>query len=169
VFNNDVETFGVEVDLGAQPIDGLILQGGFLWVDATRTAVDPDSTPLMGTTNPDGTNIGQQLGNTPEFVITGQGTYVFPITDWLNASVHANVRWQSDTNLVQGTLCSFATVGTRIGLETSDGKYGLSFFGNNIFDQEFNVTAFGVPEQGGTFATFPGAPRFYGVELRTRF
>jgi len=175
VFNNDVETFGIELDVGAQPIDGLTLQGGFLWVDATRTFVDPDAPALPGAVNDDGTNIGQQLGNTPEFVITGQGTYVFPITDWLNASVHANVRWQSDTNLVQGTLFeafengSFATVGTRIGLETADGKYGLSFFGNNIFDQEFNVTAFGVPEQGGTFATFPGEPRFYGVELRTRF
>lgn len=171
VFNNDVETFGIELDLGAQPIDGLTLQGGFLWVDATRTSLDPDSPPPAPGQDP----VGQQLGNTPEFVITGQATYVIPVTNWLNASVHANVRWQSDTNLVQGTLFeafnngSFATVGTRIGLETSDGKYGLSFFGTNIFDQEFNVTAFGVPEQTGTLATFPGEPRFYGVELRARF
>ncbi len=175
VFNNDVETFGVEVDVTAEPIDGLIFQGGFLWVDATRTFVDPDAPPLAGAVNADGTNTGQQLGNTPEFVITGQSTYVYPINDWLNATLHANVRWQSSTNLVQGTLFeafengSFATVGTRIGLETADGKYGVSFFGNNIFDQAFNVTAFGVPEQTGTLATFPGAPRFYGVELKARF
>ena len=175
VFNNDVETFGVEVDVTAEPIDGLIFQGGFLWVDATRTFVDPDAPPLPGAVNADGTNIGQQLGNTPEFVITGQSTYVYPINDWLNATLHANVRWQSSTNLVQGTLFeafengSFATVGTRIGLETADGKYGVSFFGNNIFDQAFNVNAFGVPEQTGTLATFPGAPRFYGVELKARF
>lgn len=175
VFNNDVETFGVEVDVGAQPIDGLTLQGGFLWVDATRTFVDPDAPPLPGAVNDDGTNVGQQLGNTPEFVVTGQGTYVFPVTSWLNASLHANVRWQSDTNLIQGTLFeafengAYATVGTRIGVETTDGKYGLSFFGTNIFDQEFNVTAFGAPEQPGTLAAFPGEPRFYGVELTARF
>lgn len=173
VFNNDVESYGVEVDFAAQPIDGLTLQSGFLWVVAERTSVDPDSPALPGAV--DGTNIGQQLGNTPEFVVTAQGTYVFPITNWLNASLHANVRWQSDTNLISGTLFdafnngAFATVGTRVGVETSDGKYSLSFFGNNIFDQAFNVTAFGVPEQGGTFAAFPGEPRFYGVELRTRF
>ena len=175
VFNNDVETFGVEVDVGAQPIDGLTLQGGFIWVDATRTSVDPNAPPLAGAVNADGTNTGQQLGNTPEFVITGQGTYVLPVTDWLNASFHANVRWQSDTNLVQGTLFeafengSFATVGARAGLETADGKFGVYGFANNLFDQAFNVTAFGVPEQTGTFATFPGEPRFYGIELRTRF
>lgn len=175
VFNNDVETFGVEVDVGAQPIEGLTLQGGFIYVNATRTSLDPDSPPLAGAVNADGTNNGQQLGNTPEFVITGQGTYIFPVTDWLNASLHANVRWQSETNLVQGTLFeafnngSFATVGARAGLETTDGKYGLYGFASNLFDQEFNVTAFGVPEQPGTLATFPGEPRFFGVELRANF
>ena len=175
VFNNDVETFGVELDVGAQPIEGLTLQGGFIWVDATRTFVDPDAPPLLGAVNDDGTNVGQQLGNTPEFVITGQGTYVVPVTDFLSASFHANVRWQSDTNLVQGTLFeafengSFATVGLRGGLEFNDGRFGIYGFANNVFDQEFNVTAFGVPEQTGTLATFPGAPRFFGIEIRSSF
>ena len=175
VFNNDVETFGVELDVGAEPIDGLVLQGGFIWVDATRTAIDPDSPPLAGAVNPDGTNTGQQLGNTPEFVITGSGTYIFPLTEGFEGTLHANVRWQSDTNLVQGTLFeafengAFATVGARAGVQTTDGKYALSVFATNLFDQDFNVTAFGVPEQTGTLAAFPGAPRFWGGEFKVRF
>ena len=175
VFNNDVESYGVEVDVGAEPIDGLVFQGGFIWVDATRTFVDPDAPPLPGSVNADGTNTGQQLGNTPELVLTGSATYIFPLTDQFEGTLHTNVRWQSDTNLVQGTLFeafengAYATVGARAGVQTTDGKYSLSVFATNLFDQDFNVTAFGVPEQGGTFATFPGAPRFWGGEFKVRF
>ena len=170
VFNNDVESFGVEVDVGAQPIDGLTLQGGFIYVNATRLP------PAM--------NFGQQLGNTPEFVLTGQGTYIVPINDLFQASFHANVRWQSATNLIQGDLFTsfdngaFATVGARAGLQTTDGKYAIEAFATNLFDQDFFVTAFGVPEQAvigappgdtDTLAAFPGEPRFWGVEARVRF
>ena len=175
VFNNDVETFGVELDIGAEPIDGLVLQGGFIWVDATLTAVEEGAPALPGAVNADGTNTGQQLANTPEFVLTGSGTYIFPLTETFEGTLHANVRWQSDTNLVQGTLFeafengAYATVGARAGIQTTDGKYAFSVFGSNLFDQDFNVTAFGVPEQTGTFAAFPGAPRFWGGEIKVRF
>lgn len=162
VFNNDVETYGVEIDVGAEPVDGLVLQGGFIYVNAQRT-------------NADALNPNQQLGNTPEFVVTGQGTYTIPLTSSLEAALHANVRWQSDTNLVQGDVFTgfdngaYATVGARAGVQTTDGKYALSVFATNLFDQAFNVTAFGVPEQTGTLATFPGEPRFWGVEAKARF
>ncbi len=162
VFNNDVETFGAEVDVGAEPVDGLVLQGGFIYVNAQRT-------------NEDALNPNQQLGNTPEFVITGQGTYTVPLTNRFEGTLHANVRWQSATNLIQGDAFesfdngAYATVGARAGVQTTDGKYVLSVFATNLFDQEFNVTAFGVPEQTGSLAAFPGEPRFWGVEARARF
>ncbi|MEL7480490.1 MAG: TonB-dependent receptor [Pseudomonadota bacterium] len=166
VSNVDVETFGIELDTVAEPIDGLVLQGGFIWIDASRTE------NLPGTTDTE----GRQLGNTPEFVITAQGTYTVPLTQRFEGVLHANVRWQDATELTFNSALdpfnngSFATVGARAGIQTNDGNYSLSVFAENLFDQEFNLTAFSPPPAfTGTVAIFPGAPRFWGVEGRVRF
>ncbi|MGC6499014.1 MAG: TonB-dependent receptor [Henriciella sp.] len=162
VFNNDVEAQGIELDVGASPMDGLVLQGAATYVKAERT-------------NEDAANPNQQLGNTPEWVWTGQGTYTFPIFEGFEGTLHANIRYQTETNLVQGDALeafdndAFATVGARAGIQTEGGGYAVSIFGSNIFDEGYNLTAIGVPQQNGTIAVFPGEPRFWGVELRARF
>ena len=57
----------------------------------------------------------------------------------------------------------------RVGVQTSDGKYNLSVFAENVFQTDFNAGAFEVPTLTGTFASFPNDPRVWGVELRARF
>ncbi|MEO1015950.1 MAG: TonB-dependent receptor [Pseudomonadota bacterium] len=160
----DVENFGAEVDVTASPTDGLVLQGGFTWVQAERT----EDLPFVPGSE------GLQLGNTPEFVLTGQGTYTHGLTPWLDGFAHMNVRWQSATNisvfeaLDQVSNDAFATVGARIGVRHPDEHWEISAFGTNLFDQSFNVAAFTIPEQDN-IAVYPGEPRFWGVEFKTFF
>lgn len=163
----EVESFGVELDAGANPIDGLVLQGGFIWVNAERQEDAQIGTALL----PGDT----QLGNTPEFVVTGQATYTRPITPSVEGFIHSNIRWQSaaPTSSIQGLEPfgngDFATVGFRFGVQDTEGRWRASFFAENLFDQRFNVIAFGVPEQPGQFAIFPGEPRFYGGQFSVTF
>lgn len=163
----EVESIGVELDVGANPIDNLLIQGGFLWVQAERQEdVQIGAATLQG---------GVQLGNTPEFVLTAQATYTQPLTDWLEGIIHTNVRWQSafETSSIPELdpfgNPAFATVGFRVGVQDPEGSWRLNFFAENLFDQRFNVISFGVPEQTGQFAIFPGEPRFFGGQLSVTF
>lgn len=163
----EVESYGIELDFGANPIDNWIIQGGFIWVQAER-----QNDVAVGTAQLQG---GVQLGNTPEFVLTGQSTYTQPFTDNIEGFIHANFRWQSaaPTSSIAGLEPfgnpAFATVGFRTGVQDPDGRWRLNFFAENLFDQRFNVIAFGVPEQPGQFAIFPGEPRFFGGQFSVTF
>ena len=89
--NVGVESKGVELELGANPIEGLVMQLGATYADATYTddALVPDGT---GGFRPAVAG-GVQLSNVPEFVITGSGTYTFPLGSNLEGIVHGNFRY----------------------------------------------------------------------------
>ncbi len=160
----DVENIGVEIDTIVSPVEGLVLQGGFIYVSAERT----EDLPFVPGSE------GAQLGNTPEFVITGQGTYTRPIGNNLVGFAHMNVRWQSATNLTVFEALepvdngAFATVGARIGVRDPNNRWEVSAFGTNLFNQDFNVQGFTIPLQD-SIAVFPGEPRFWGAELKVNF
>ena len=178
VSSSDVESFGIELDLLAQPIDGLVVQSGFLWADVTRAE---DLT--VGGFAPADRQIGAR------FTATGSATYTFPLVGDIEGYAHANARWQSNVNLatfgaldpanafnaVTGDSLDALNNGdvtianARVGVQTSDGKYNLSVFAENVFQTDFNAGAFEVPTLTGTFASFPNDPRVWGVELRARF
>ncbi|MCH2457516.1 MAG: hypothetical protein MK186_05655, partial [Henriciella sp.] len=64
---------------------------------------------------------------------------------------------------------AYTLVGGRIGLQTADGKWEFSIFGENITDEYYNLASFAVPEQTGTIAVYPGIPTMYGAELKLNF
>ncbi|MEO0882130.1 MAG: TonB-dependent receptor [Pseudomonadota bacterium] len=164
----EVEAFGVEIDLGANPIEGLVLQGGFAYNSVERAETVPVGTGfLIG---------GQQLGGSPEFVVTGQGTYTREIVPGIDGVAHLNFRWRSAaaisslaSNLPLGDQEAFALVGARLSVQDSDGRWRASILAENLFDQDFDLATFSVPEQPGNFAIFPGPPRFWGGEISVTF
>ncbi|MEM7662520.1 MAG: TonB-dependent receptor [Pseudomonadota bacterium] len=164
----EVEAYGVEIDLGASPIEGLVLQGGFAYNSVERAETVPVGTGfLVG---------GQQLGGSPEFVVTGQGTYTREIVPGIEGVAHLNFRWNSAAaisslaaNLPLGEQEAFALVGARLSVQDADGRWRASLLAENLFDQEFDIANFSVPEQPGNFAVFPGRPRFWGGEISVTF
>ena len=56
-----------------------------------------------------------------------------------------------------------------VGVSSTAGTWRAELFAENLFDENYNITGFGVPEQPGTVAVYPGLPRFWGVRLRVDF
>ncbi|WP_084419977.1 TonB-dependent receptor [Henriciella litoralis] len=171
-FNSDVESYGLELDTSLAPMDGLTIQGGYAYTIAERKndILVPSGTGTLQLLAPGGV----QLVNVPEHVVTGSGTYLFDISDSLRGLVHLNARYNSETALSvtsQGLTDNdaYVLVGARAGIQSADGTWEFSIFGENLTDEYYNFAAFGVPEQTGTNAVYPGTPRMYGAELKVNF
>lgn len=174
-YNTQAESKGIELDLGLTPVDGLILQGGFAYTDATYQS-DPIGAGFLG----------EQITNIPKYVFTGAATYTMPIGETgLEGLFHLNFRYNDSvettfeayTPLAQGGLGeggptgndSYALVNARIGVQSADGKWSVSLFGENLTEEYYNLTTFPVPEQPGVYTGYPALPRFYGIEAKLNF
>ena len=173
-FNADVENYGLELDVGATPIDGLFLQGGFAWTKAERTEdiAVPDGTGGIDVI----AQQGVQLSNVPEFVVTGAATYTMTLSDAFDLNLHGNFRWNDEAfltpapEIIEATKNdAYALLGARVTLVNSDFGYEVSIFGENLTDEEYNLSVFPVPEQTGNVNAYPGLPRFYGAEVKFRW
>ncbi len=171
-FNSDVESYGVELDTSISPLAGLTLQGGYAYTIAERK---DDILVDSGV----GTQVllapgGKQLVNVPEHVLTGAGTYLFGLTDSLEGLVHLNARYNSESELSVTSAGltdndAYVLLGARVGVQDMDGAWEFSIFGENLTDEDYNFLAFGVPEQTGTNAVYPGTPMMYGAEFKVNF
>ncbi len=173
-FNVDVESYGLEVDVAANPTDNLTLQGGFIYNVAERKS---DVSVPTGT---GGILLiaeeGVQLTNTPEYALTASGTYTYPISDAVELLFHANARYNDEvfTSPAPGQRDltandSYLLLGARVGVRDPDGLWELSVFGENITDEYYNLSSFGVPEQTGNIAVYPAFPQLFGVEAKVNF
>ena len=173
-YNSDAISQGVEIDLGLTPMEGLVLQGGFAWTDATYAENPPQVTALLK---------DEQIANIPEYTVTGSGTYSWPITDGIEALVHGNFRWTDEHEIITaaydpttgvprgGPTAAEATVflNARAGISAADGRWEFSVFGENLTDEYISILAFPVPEQTGVYAGYPQRPRTFGAEIKLNF
>lgn len=172
VINSDVESYGLELDASIIPADGLTIQGGYAYTKAERQG--DVIVPLGNGQNQILAQGGTQLSLTPEHVLTASGTYLYDISPNLTALFHLNARYNSEhiTSAATAGIAdndAYTLVGGRIGLQTADGKWEFSIFGENITDEYYNLASFAVPEQTGTIAVYPGIPTMYGAELKVNF
>ena len=171
-FNSDLESYGLELDSSISPIDGLTLQAGYAYTIAERKddILAPDGTGGLQALAAG----GEQLVNTPEHVVTGAGTYLFGISENLNGLLHVNARYNSEHATSDATRGiadneAYGVLGARAGIQSADGSWEFSIFGENITDEYYNMASFAVPEQTGTIAVYPAMPAMYGAELKVSF
>lgn len=166
VFNAPAEGYGAELDLMAQPTSGLTIQSGLSYNNVELT-----EDIIAGTTFIEG---NQQLARSPELTLTNAITYSWPIGETFEGLFHLNSRYVTEQTLASAGAAAeveqdaFAVIGARIGLSTNDGRWTLSVFGDNIFDEDYLVQTFQLPELSSV-AGYPGAPQTFGIELRTEF
>jgi iron complex outermembrane recepter protein len=176
---DEVKSQGVEVDfLYFTPVDGLDLQGGFAYVDATYEEVNTGD-PLVDAI------AGKNLSLSPEYYLNGAVTYARPISDTMVARFHLDGRWVSEYNTgsdldPEKVQDAFGLINARIGVGAADENWALELWGRNLTDETYAQVAFDAFAQGrrggaGTsndprssagYAAFLGAPRTYGVTLR---
>lgn len=158
----DAESFGVELDSLAQVSSELSLQLGYAYTDISRTdtpegAADSDE--------------GEQFVTQPKHSFTGAATYKTDLGSRFVATTHLNGRYVTEQNLgaADFTQDAFLLLNGRLTLEPTDSRWELSLFAENILDEDYGAVSFGLTQQPGTTAVFPGTPALYGVELRVDF
>ncbi|AJA11553.1 TonB-dependent receptor [Sphingopyxis fribergensis] len=136
---------------------------------------------------------GNNLSNAPELVATGSVAWTPDIgSSGLSGLVYIDGRMTSDYNtgsdlFPQKEQNGYALFNARIGIRGPDEKWGIEFWGQNIFNKQYAQVAFNSPfQEGATSATtafsdpqYPGGrqifsqflaePRTYGVTLRGKF
>jgi iron complex outermembrane recepter protein len=137
---------------------------------------------------------GNQMSNAPRHTVTSSATWTPPLgTGGLTALFYVDSRMTSDYNtgsdlFAEKNQDGFFLVNARIGVRGRDQRWALEFWGQNVFDTDYQQVAFSAPFQGAgsvsqvkrfgapnfatgnvLFSSFLAEPRTYGVTLRSRF
>ena len=97
--------------------------------------------------------------------------YDRPIADNLGFAASLNGHYQSksygDLEGTQGgQIDSYSLLNASIGVHTLDGRWDLTFWGNNLTDEYYWLS---VTQNANTVIRFPGKTRTYGASLTYRF
>ncbi|MEM9004451.1 MAG: TonB-dependent receptor, partial [Cyanobacteria bacterium P01_F01_bin.86] len=157
VDNAEVTINGIEAELRATPIDGLVLSAGFGYLDATYTDYED---PNLGDFD------GNNLPYSPDYTFNVAAQYRSPngIFGRLEVQGFGTTFFNDDNSLDQSP---YILVNGRLGYEFDDNQ-GVYLFANNIFDYRPLTTA--ASFFGGSLVTATyGAPATYGIQYRARF
>ncbi len=158
---------GAELDVTWRPIRDLTLSGGATYVD---TSVDK-----RFLTNDPFNNVidikGERFPNTPQWQLSGDAQYDFPVMDTLKGYVGASVRYRSNSYATFGQqpafrIAAYGIVDLRAGLQSDDGHWRAEVWGRNVTDQ-FYLTS--VSHVVDTVARTTGMPATYGVTLSYKY
>jgi iron complex outermembrane receptor protein len=64
---------------------------------------------------------------------------------------------------------SYVTANATVGVSDTDGRWTLSLWAKNIFEEDYTDALFNSVIQAGSFNAYPGDPRSYGVTLRVQY
>jgi len=97
--------------------------------------------------------------------------YDRPIADNLGFSASLNGHYQSKSfgdleNSSGAQVDSYSVLNATVGVHTLDGKWDLTFWGNNLTDEYYWLS---VTQNANTIIRFPGKTRTYGASLTYRF
>lgn len=191
----DLKTRGVEIDLTAAPIEGLVVTAAAAWLDAEYgkfgyiscypgqpvgpgdcevvvPGIPPFVPPVMGY-DPS----GQSLAGAPEWKVALSGKYQRPITDMFEGFIQADYNWRSEVNASAAgdpatEIDAYGILSGAIGVETSDGRWRFSVWGKNLTDERFPSalfgTVFGAPGDYSQVLTGDAFRRF-GVAFNVRY
>ena len=186
---------GVEIEASMFPADDLAVTAGYTYArtkfrdnlvgNQTGAPLDPALFLLPG----------DNLSNAPEHVVTASLSYTPPIGGaGMSGLFYVDTRLASDYNtgsdlFPEKEQDGFAIVNARIGLRGPEKRWSLEFWGQNLFNVNYQQVAFNAPFQGsnsiaqvqqlgaasgfGTanqiFSSYLAEPRTYGVTVRTKF
>lgn len=187
----EAEIFGVEADAYWSPVDGLELNAAVAYNDSQyKDTVFPGfeigqnpQIPGVDLRLPAVADVdGRTLSRAPEWTFTLGAQYSFPLSDDWQVSLRADYSYIDSQFLdpilsPQSEIDAYNLVNLRASVETADGLWRFTLFGNNVFDEEYYSQLVASPGAAGllvdpTIATWlgvQGAPATYGIELTRNF
>lgn len=169
-------TYGVEGSLSWRVVPALTLSANAGYLNAKYKDFKLPDTPVLT-----GFDLsGQQMINSPKFQTSFSANLDQPVTSGVNLIANglvthsSSVLWQVSgapcgVGGVSGVTClpdsvgnAYWLVNARIGFKTSDDRFRLELFANNLFNQPY--TTYGNSNAGNTTQFTWGNPRIVGVE-----
>ncbi len=179
---DESESMGLELDaFWATPVPGLDLSAGYAYVNTEYSSVNTGD-PLVDAIE------GKDYSLSPEHFLTGQALYERPVFNNLLFNAALDARYVSEYNTgsdldPEKVQEAFTLVNARIGLGREDGLWSVEVWGRNLTDETYAQVAFDAFAQGrrggagtsndpratASYMAFLGAPRTWGVTLRTEW
>ena len=171
---------GLDTDFLWRPIRDLNVQGGLTIASTRFSHSDGDATSGVLATSGFLGAAGSRLPLAPQYSASLEGTYTYRLpADYMvrfNLGTKFNSRYNtgSDEDPRKEQTGYFVTDG-RIIFGPQDGRYDIEFWGENLFNTNYEQVAFDSGFQNaptnatGLIDAFLGAPRTYGVTLRAKF
>jgi len=166
-------TQGLEVDATWNATNNLVLTFAGTFQDPVYDSFTGSTTGDISGTTPSGI---------PETATSTSATYNFDVRN-LAAFVRADWQYESpvayfdavgtgftgtDNQALLGFEKEVSTLNASAGFTTESGL-GVTFWGRNIFDDQYITTAFPGVAQAGTLSGYPNPPATYGVTVRKSF
>ena len=179
---DESESMGLELDaFWATPVPGLDISAGYAYVNTEYTEVNTGD-PLVDAIE------GKDYSLSPEHFLTGQALYERPVFENFLFTAAIDGRWVSEYNTgsdldPEKVQDAFALVNARLGFGAEDGAWSVEVWGRNLTDETYAQVAFDAFAQGSragagtsndprgtaSYMAFLGAPRTWGVTLRTEW
>ena len=153
-------TDGIEVELMAQPLEGLELGLGYAYLDATFDEyVDGNGTDQSG----------NRIERTPEHQGHFTALYRIPLSIG-TLSLSGEVKSQTETffdpdNIVREE--GYTTVNASVALDSSDGRWRIGLWGRNLGDDDHCANIISLSESQVALCSLDGS-RTYGINLLYR-
>jgi iron complex outermembrane receptor protein len=181
----ELRTEGLEVELQAEPAQGLTFDLGMAFTDASYLSFPgapcyAGQTAALGCIGTGGTSRqdlkNRPLANAPEFTAAASVRYERPVNDAVSAFAALSASHRGDTFTAldldpRSLQKAYTLIDAQIGLAATDSRYRLWVWGKNLGDEQFSEAIFDTPfDAGGQSQFIPlNAERQLGVSLEFRF
>jgi iron complex outermembrane receptor protein len=161
----DAEVIGAELELIAQPVDGLSLLASFAYVDTKLK----DFVPVPGV------NLsGNELANAPGLSFNGLARYDWTLETAAGVYVQADVTYQDDMffDAVNNPVIkedAYTIWGARVGFISASDRWEIALWSKNLANEDYFTFGLDLSGDFGLYQMIAAAPRTYGLELIGRF
>lgn len=172
---------GLELDMSWSPTDNLTFNFAGTFLDPEYDSF-PNGTSLDAAGNSSSANqTGETPTGIPQVVTSTSVLYNFNLTDNWGGFFRGDWQYEEGTDFypvsspepralldATGFTREINLFNASLGFENANGL-GITFWGRNIFDDEYLTATFPGVAQAGRFDGYPSQPQTYGVTLRKIF
>jgi iron complex outermembrane recepter protein len=165
----DADISGIEIEVLAEPVDNLVLNVQFSWLDAELegyVTID-DTQPQLGPQDLS----GNRPNRAPEYSFSFGAQYTFNLGELGTLTPRVDYFWQDEVflrpqNLERDRQSSYHRTNARLTWDSGDGRWNAQAFVENIEDDDvvqnlaLGSGSFGYPNNVNLFP-----PRMYGLRL----
>lgn len=160
----DGDMDGFELEIAAQPVEGLLISGGVGYLDAEFTSVDPAATVTLDS----------DMVKTPDWTGNLVAEYEWPLKDLGSLSIGGNLSYRSSyfnepTNLPALRQDGYTLLSASATFLSKSERWSLTLFGSNLTDKRYMTNGLHALDSFGTVDATFGRPREWGLTFKATF